>query len=236
MESTQIFQARGSRYEMNYDLGMLGRLALLKGDLPRAYAFLHEAVTLGRAIKYQNILAHWQPVLALVTLYEGDVTEARRLLEDSLRICLDLNDRFYLARVSAYLAETALSEGDLNEAEQWLAQSLAYDAVTRRDDIGQVESLLVAARLATAQGAYPRAASLFGLAEKVRSQIGFEPVGPVRLLADAALATARASLDAVRFDEAFTAGQQLSLEEAFATILAPSSVTGAPPLLSQLSV
>jgi hypothetical protein len=45
----------------------------------------------------------------------------------------------------------------------------------------------------------------------------------------------RAALDPARFAEAFTAGQQLSLEEAFATILASSSVASAPPLLSQLS-
>ena len=57
----------------------------------------------------------------------------------------------------------------------------------------------------------------------------------MRLLADAALAMVRAALDPALFDEAFAAGQQLSLEEAFATILVSSSGTGAPPLLSQLS-
>ncbi len=92
----------------------------------------------------------------------------------------------------------------------------------------------MAARLATAQGAYLRAATLFGVAERVRSQMRYEPAGPVRLLADTALATVRAALDPARFAEAFTAGQQLSLEEAFAAISASSSVTGAPSLLSQL--
>ena len=235
MESAQIYQARGSRWEMADCLGKVGRLALLQGDLKKARVLLHEALTLARTFNYQWEVGDLQPFLGIVTLYEGDAPEARRLLEDSLRLCLDLNDRAYLARVSAYLAETALSEGDLNEAEQWLARRLAYDADARRNDITQVEFLLVAARLATAQAAYLRAAALFGLAEVVRSQMRYEPAGPVRRLADTALATVRASLDPARFAEAFTAGQQLSLEEAFAAIAASSSGTGVPPRLSQLS-
>jgi len=38
----------------------------------------------------------------------------------------------------------------------------------------------------------------------------------------------REVLDPAVFAEAFSAGQQLSLEEAYATILAPSHVVGAP--------
>jgi len=235
MESAQIYQARGSRWEMADCLGKAGRLALLQGDLKQARARLHEALTLARDFNYQWEVGDLQPFLGIVTLYEGDAPEARRLLEDSLRLCRDLNDRAYLARVSAYLAETALSEGNLNEAEQWLAQNLGYHADARRNDITQVEFLLVAARLATAQAAYLRAAALFGLAEAVRSQMRYEPAGPVRLLADTALATVRVALDPARFAEAFAAGQQLSLEEAFAAISASSSGTGVPPRLSQLS-
>jgi len=133
------------------------------------------------------------------------------------------------------LAELALWEGELAEAEHWLAQSLCYHTHQVASRIDQVERLLVAARLATAQGAYLRAAMLFGVADQMCSRIHYELAGPARLLADAALATVRTSLDPVRFAEAFAAGQQLSLEEAFAAISASSSVTGAPSLLSQLS-
>jgi len=44
---------------------------------------------------------------------------------------------------------------------------------------------------------------------------------------DAALATVREALAAELFDEVFAAGQQLSLSEAFATILAPAHATDA---------
>jgi hypothetical protein len=46
----------------------------------------------------------------------------------------------------------------------------------------------------------------------------------VLVLVDAALVTVQASLVPVVFAEAFAAGQQMSLEEAFTGILAPSHV------------
>ena len=82
--------------------------------------------------------------------------------------------------------------------------------------------LWVAARLATAQQQYPRAATLFGLTEQMHSQIHHVIAGPMRSLADAALATVQAALEPAVFAAAFAAGQQMSLAEAFASILAPS--------------
>ena len=78
------------------------------------------------------------------------------------------------------------------------------------------DCLWTAARLATVQEDYRRAATFFGLAEQVSSRIRYELVGPVRRQVDAALLTVRVALGPTAFVEAFTAGQQLSLEEAFA--------------------
>jgi len=48
---------------------------------------------------------------------------------------------------------------------------------------------------------------------------------PVHSLAESALATVREVLGAELFGEAFTVGQQISLDEAFATILTPDGFT-----------
>jgi hypothetical protein len=164
-----------------------------------------------------------------VTLYGGDTAEARRLLSESLRLCTDLKNKFFLSHIYAYLAETALWDGELDQAGQWLAQSLAYHPDAHSITLFQLERLLVAARLATAQQQHRRAATLFGLAEQVRSRVKYELVGPARLLVDAALATVCKALGAEGFAEAFASGQQLSLDEAFATILAPVRIIS-PPL------
>ena len=226
-ESSRLSQAQGNRYKWADGLSAAGRLALLQGDLIKAYAFLSEAVALGRALNYHRLLGESQSLLGLVTLYCGDPAAARPLLVDTLRLCLDLNDGWFLGRVCTYLAETALWEGGLDEAEHWLAQALTYHAYPRLIKMDHIESFLVAARLAAAQGAYLRAATLFGLANGICSRIPYELAGPARQLAEAALTRVRAALDPASFADAFTAGEQLSLEEAFATILAPSSATAA---------
>ena len=114
----------------------------------------------------------------------------------------------------------ALWEGELEQADQWLVQSLAYEADPQQITIYEVERLWVAARLATAQQQYGRAATLFGLAEQLHSQIRYVIAGPVRTLADTALATVSEALDPAVFAEAFAVGQQMTLAEAFATMLA----------------
>ena len=222
MERAQIFQALGNRYHMSQSVGMEGRLALLLGEMAKARALLHEAVILARDDHYQELLGEWQPFLALVTLYEGDAREARWLLNESLRVCFELKDQFYLARVSIFLAEVGLREGNLDQAELWLARSLAYHADPSRITIDQVQRLFVAGRLAAAQERYARAATLFGIAAQLHSTVHNVIGGPMRALADKALADVRAELDPAVFAAAFGRGSRLSLTEAFATILAPA--------------
>jgi predicted ATPase len=227
MESLALFRARENHYGIAECLGTLGRLALLQGDLTQAHLFFHEVVTIATTFNLRPTQCGWQPLLGIVTLYHGDAPEARRLLNESLRLCLELKNKFFLANVCTYLAELALWEGEIEQAEHWLVQSLDHQAEPYRITIFQVTRLFVAARLATAQQ-YLRAATLFGLADQAHSQIHYAIAGPMRTLAEAALATVREALGPEVFAEAFAAGQQLSLEEAYATLLVPSRVAGAP--------
>jgi predicted ATPase/transcriptional regulator with XRE-family HTH domain len=228
-ESDEVFQARGNTFLKAINLGAAGRLALLQGDIEKAYELFLESVTLARTLNYQWGLSEYQYQLALASLYLGDASEARRLLADSFRICVELNNDWYLGRVCAYLADMALRDGELQRAEEWLAQSLTYRTDRLLSMISQIERVVIAARLATAQGAYKRAATLFGLADAMRRRIHYELAGPARELADSALKKTQLALEPELYAEAFAAGQQLSLEEAFATILAPDSTVGAFP-------
>jgi tetratricopeptide (TPR) repeat protein len=218
-ESAALFQARGSRFEMADSLGARGRVALLQGDVTKARALLDEAVSLAAAFNYQEMLAGLQPLLGLATLYDGDAPGARRLLEASLAICLALNDPGLLAAVYAYLAETALREGEPDEAERQLAQSLAYRADPHAIGIFHVQRIYLAGRLAAAQGAYRRCAVLFGAAERARDRLHYELAGPPRRWIEEARAQANEALGPALFAEAFTAGEQLPPEEAFATMM-----------------
>lgn len=225
-ESFNLFLAHGNRYERSGALGLLGRLALLRGDLEQARKLLSEAVTIATTVGYKDVQCNWQPLLGLVTLYHGDMTAARQCLTESLRLCIEVKAEHLLARNCTYLAETALCAGGLDEAAQWLAQSVGYHADPDSITTTELQRLWVAARLATAQQQYQRAATLFGLAEQAHSQIHDAIAGPMRSLADAALATVQAALEPKVFAEAFVTAQQMALAEAFATILVPTSTAG----------
>jgi hypothetical protein len=226
-EGLTLFQARGNRYERALGLGTLGHLALLQGDLVQAHTLLQEAITSAATVDYQEMLGSLQPILALVTLYRGNVAEAQRLLDESLRICLALKPKDYLAHVCIYLAELALWTGKVAVAEQWLAQSLGYNAELRLSTIFQLKRLWVAARLATMHQQYQRAATLFGLADQAHSQLHSALAGPMRNLADTALATVQAALEPAVFAEAFAAGQQMALAEVSVDMLALADGVGA---------
>jgi ATP/maltotriose-dependent transcriptional regulator MalT len=220
-ESLELARARGDRWGIGDGLGMLGRLALLQGDLVEAQRLFHEAVSIAKSLNNPSMQCAWQPFLGLVTLYGGDAAEARQLLNESLHLALDLKNTFFLAQICTYLAETALWTGEVEQAAHWLAQSLVYQAAPRRITRDEIDLLLVAARLATAQGDYRRAAMLFGVSEQAHSHIHYVYAGPVHAQADAALKSVRAALSPALFAEAFSAGEQLTLEAALSTLLAP---------------
>ena len=109
------------------------------------------------------------------------------------------------ARILTYLAETTLWAGETEQAAQWLAKALTYHANPTWIRTELVDCLWTAARLAAVQQNYLRAATLSGLAEQVSSRIRYVLVEPVR-----------GELEPAVFAEAFAAGRQMSLNEAFA--------------------
>ena len=110
-------------------------------------------------------------------------------------------------------------EEEIEAAERQLHNILNYQGIFPKS-IDETELFFVAARLATAQQQYHRAATLFGLAEQAHSQINHVIGGPMRALADDALAAVKSALEPAAFAEAFAAGQQTTMEEALGAILA----------------
>jgi predicted ATPase/DNA-binding XRE family transcriptional regulator len=218
-ESLAMFTARGypsgiAKSQLNAAL-----LCLSQGDLAQAHAILQQALATATSGIQPSILARTKALLGLVTLYQHDTTEARRLLMECLAAWTNMGNKFHLAQVCIYLAETALWEGDCTAAERWLSQSLSYRCEPRLIGSALVNGLFVAARLAVARQHYQRAATLFGLAEGTRNSAHYTLVEPVCAQIDAALTKVSAALAPTLFAETFVAGQQLSITEAFTTIL-----------------
>lgn len=107
-----------------------------------------------------------------------------------------------------------------------MADALAHHARPRWVRTETVDCLWVAARLATAQGEYPRAAALFGRAEQMAQRIGYRAPSPVRPHIDAALAKVQAALDPAVFAQSFAAGRGMTLGEVVANLLPNSDNPG----------
>lgn len=221
-DSLHRSRKRGNQLDIGNCRAQLGFLALLRGDIVEAYVCLQEAVTIGITSNLPVLLAFGQLWLGLVTLYGGNGSEARVLLEECLRVCLEVKNTISLAKACMCLAELSLWDGDADEAAHWLDQSLAYYSAPKRIDIAELQRFFVSARLATLQGQYQRAAVLLGFAEVAHRRMHYVYAGPMLPLVNAALSKVHEMLGNERFDEAFTAGQQLSLDDAYLTLLAPS--------------
>ncbi|MCB0189667.1 MAG: hypothetical protein KDE31_35595, partial [Caldilineaceae bacterium] len=221
-ETLQLLRKQGNQLTIPHGLASLGRLAIFQGELAKAYTYFHEAVTIAKIFQNRYIECSSKLFVGLVTLYQGETVTALQFLNESLRLSLEMQEMFLLARTYTYLAELSLLEGDLKQAQHWWTQSLAYPTFPHQNAIGAFTRILFAARLATAQQQHGRAATLFGYASRMHSHHYEVLAGPIRTLADAALATVQAALDPVLFAKAFAAGQQMAFEEVFSTILAPT--------------
>lgn len=230
-ESHAVSVARGFRSGIGAALSKRGLLALLQGNLGQARLHLAEALTITTTNIFPAVRVKSKTLLGLTMLYHNNPQEARRLLLESLALWTDIRDTPYLAIVAIYLAETALWERRTTEAEQWLAQGLREQVEPRWLGSAVVNCLHVAARLAILRGAYEWVATLFGLAEESCVRGHYTLVEPVRAQNCTALVRTRSGLSATHFAAAFAAGQQMTVEEAFATLL---SGTGHEPTAKSL--
>lgn len=223
--SLQLFQTLGNRDFIIYALGNLGRLALIRREIAQAQQFFQEAVAIAASVHNRMGLCDWLPRLAIATFHGGNTTVAYSYLQEALHHCQGVGNDEYVGRVHGYCAEIALAEGDLTLAQTHLTESLNHQASLRWFTIEFADFLFVAARLAAQQESYLLAATRLGLAEQIAKRIGYADRTPMRPQIDACAAAICAALEPAIFAEAFAAGQQMTLDEAFATILVASPIT-----------
>ena len=161
-ESLRNFQKSGNATGIGECKGILGRLALWRGDAARARRLFQEAAAIAMTINYSAMTREWQAHLALAILHEGDTATAQKLLLESLRRNRERENPLVLAQICTYLGETALAQGEPDAAGDWLEQSLFFHPGARPINVDEVERLALAARVAAARRDYDRAAILLG--------------------------------------------------------------------------
>jgi non-specific serine/threonine protein kinase len=204
----------GDRKGIAHTLNNLGILTRQQGDFAAARALHDESLVIRRELDDRLGVAHSLNNLGLVAYYQGDYPAARTLLEECLAISPELGDRNVLAYALNNLGLVAYYQGDYRAARAFFEECLA---LTRelRDRFGIAFSLEGQAAVIAALGDSPRAARIWGAAERLREEIG-SPVPPnEKPRHDGRVATARAGLgDDAAFDDAWHEGRALALEGA----------------------
>lgn len=210
-------------------LNTLGFAALAAGDYERAARLLEEGLACAQETADETACYVALFNLARVAQALGDHDRAVALHEESLALKRKRGDAWSTALSLSNLGHLNQIRGRHLQANALFQESLA---LRRRmgDKAGILLSFIGLAGVAAARGQAQRAARLLGAAEAQRSAIGFILPAPDRIDADRILASVRSVLGPAAFDNAWTAGRAMLLEEAAAFALAAgATVPAAPP-------
>jgi len=207
----------------------LGSVSLAQGDYATAGQCYEEGLRLSRLVGDQRGSAIALNNLGALAEKEGDYPRARLSYEESLGLKRLSGDEKGIAVTLGNLGKIAFLEGRYAEAREGYQEALGLV-------VGSGDQPLIAAileelgRIAAAEAQPHRAAGLFGAAEGLREAIG-APLPPnERVAYDDAVADLRAVLGDRTWEQYWTAGRALPLEQAVALARTwnPAAVTRLP--------
>jgi predicted ATPase/transcriptional regulator with XRE-family HTH domain len=212
-ESLALMRALGLSDGVVAMLSHLGGVARDQGDDERALALLEESVRLARTLSSGPALAWALDESGELARSQGDYRRARALHDECLALRRIDGEATEVASSLCHLGAVFQAQGEHDRARPCYAEGLA---VLRSAPHKQVlaECLECVAGLAAAQGHAAAAAGIWGAAAGLRAAAG-TPLPPLaRPAYERALNDVRRALGAAPFDEAWAAGQRLSLEQA----------------------
>ncbi len=178
-------------------------------DLDAARRLNDESLLLLREVGDQWAVGQLLNNQACVASDQGDYTQARVLLNESLSIRRQLGDRVGLALSLTTLADVVIDEGDFTAAVPILDESLAINR-----ELG--DNTMIAyvvedyAAVAAAEGRSEQALRLGGFASALRASIGAPLPPSEQERVERLLAPAKAALDTVTTEAAWSDGQRFA--------------------------
>jgi non-specific serine/threonine protein kinase len=198
----------------------LGSVLHAQGDNTRARELLEQALTLYRTIADPHYISTALFTLVKVAQDLADYDLARKLAEEMLDLCPLHGDRRTEGLALATLGDITTVQGDYVAANNYLRAGLTIGR--ELGDPARIASILDSfAQLAAAQLAAARAVRLAGGAAALRTRIGIRLAPAAQARVDQMLEPVRKSLGKRASDEAWKAGEALSLDDAVAEALAP---------------
>ena len=200
-------------------LNNLGIIARFQHNLEDARQMNNESLALFRKIGDRWSIGQLLNNQACVASDQHNYGEARSLLEESLYIRRELGDKAGLALSLNTLADVGLDEADYASVRVLLDESLAINR-----ELGDKTAIAYLLEdyggLAAAEKKPELALKLAGFAATLRETIG-APLPPAeQARVDRMISPARAALQEAASNEAWQAGQHLTLEQAIELALA----------------
>jgi tetratricopeptide (TPR) repeat protein len=209
------FQAAGDRWGTAMAVHHLGHMADdLEHDMQRALALLEESLHQFQALGDPWGIAYSQRCVAQAHLaVTHDYDRATVLLQSAVTTFRAIGDPWNTGVTLHVLGDAA------REYERWSEAIAAYQESlsshwTERDALGVADALLRLAQVLVAIGTMDLAARFFGCAEAQHEQAGVTLYEPIRRGYEQAIASARSTLGAERFEGLWNAGRAMPLDEA----------------------
>jgi predicted ATPase/transcriptional regulator with XRE-family HTH domain len=212
-EALAIDRELGDKVGLSRSLINVAWAAQTQGDYETAQSLLEECLAVDRELGHRQGVALTFGNLGNIAKNKGDLAHAGSLFEASREIYQELGDRAGVASESGSLAFVALSQGD-NEA----ATSLGRHSLVLLREIGQKAlvpyMLILLGSVAASQGGVQRATRLWGAAEALFEAMGMPSVPEDLADHEQNVAAARAQVDPSTWEQEWSRGRAMSMEEA----------------------
>lgn len=217
-EALASYRAQGAMQDVADVLNDIGYNILDQQRCDEAEPFFEESLSISRALNYTRGISIALSGLGRVALYQNDYVQARRLFGESLTLDRASSRKYNIVIDLCNLGLAALFEEDDLNAHRWFRESLvlALELGDKEDVASCLEGL---AAIASRRSQPAQAAKLFGVAEKLRHQIGVPMPAPYQAHYERMKAHARARLGESAFEAAWAEGQTMTLEQAVADAL-----------------
>lgn len=208
---------------------MTARIEHAAGNLEAAHALFARAIDAFETLAIPWALGNAHMGLARVTLATGDLAATERLLDDATTT-LQRTGPWFLSRVLYVRALLAMRRGEVDRAIAWLDESLGHNRQLGDTHV-LVYTLVPLARAALLIGDPEWAARLLGARDAIAERTGATIA--LKMISDLHEQTerdVRARLGPDRWDRAWQAGREASLDFLLDDVLTPTALT-ADPLL-----
>jgi tetratricopeptide (TPR) repeat protein len=226
-ESLALSREMSDTWWLANSLSNLASVSGFRGDSERATELLEQSMDLFREQGNKQHLAYCLNNLAMVVCSQGqgDLGRAAQLTEESVALQRELGTRGGVSMGLCNLGWIALLQDDLGRAAELYGESLALAWDTGMNPIVH-SALEILACLAGAKGEAERAARLWGAAQALHETKGIPRDTDFLAEADARIDAVRSGMGEEAWEEAWSKGRAMTLDEAVSYALEEEEASG----------